>query len=519
MENEFFKAIQYGNDPIVYYQFKKRYIKANDVISYEGLDESVKTFKFNNTLFKEDLSFKRIFFNDFEYHFSNCEFESFNCIGLQNISFTIRKSKFSDNLISFLHCDGIKLINNSSLSNINLSLLNCDNFDLEMINTVPIDISVSDSSFNKFLICNIHEKSDLIFNSDKSKFLELEILGFNISKFIFTSSDFVSLRLEKVKCDDVILINLVDKEVKDINISGSSFSNLCFSGGYEEYLVDLVEEFVVGQIEYLNIYNSTNIDFKYININNVTARGDYNSNVRISYCSINSLHFENFNCLNSFRIESLKKVELEKFSIIDSNLRNVEIIPSFFHYVKSFAFNNSSILGVKLIGFEKIPESVIEESEDMSILQKIDFTRELSALMIEQNNHYLTTVYRALEQDFRLYSMQNRFSMDYIILTLNSLSNSHGTRPEKSFILMLFIILIHFLVMRIEFVIYDDRLLASDFFWNNISYYFKPFTFISEIEYKLYSFSKYFIFFDFLYKLSFAYLLYQFVAAFRKFNK
>lgn len=519
MDNEYFKSINYGNDPIVHYEFKKRYITAKDLISYEGLDKSVKIFKFKGTLFKEDVDFKLLFFDGFNYQFSNCEFESFNFIEPENITIIIINSKFSNSLISFLHAKEVKLVVHGSLSSISLSLLNCDNLSVEMINNVPLEVAISDSEISKFKICNIHSKKGLIFNSNKTTFSELEVINFHIDKFIFIASCFVDLLLGNSECDDIILFDLVNKSVSSIRVHGSKFSNLLFSGGYEEYVVDLVEEFHVGKIDSFQIYNSSNINLKYIDINDFSISGSYNRNVLISFCSVNILNFQDFNCLNSFRIESLKKLELDKFSIMDSNLMNVEIVPSFFHYVKSFAFNNSSIIGIKVIGFEKIPESVIENSSEMSILQKIDFARELSALMIEQNNHYLTTVYRALEQDFRLESNKFNSEFDKVILILNSLSNSHGTRPEKALFLILIIILTHFSAMRIEFALINNGLFASDFFWNNISYYVKPFTFISDMNFESYTFSKGFIVFDMIYKISFGYLLYQFIAAFRKFNK
>ncbi len=530
MGNEFFNPIQYGNDPIAYYQFKKRFITAKDTVSYEGLNESVKTFKFKDTLFKEDVNLKFIFLTGFDYHFSNCEFESFNCIEFENISFTIRNTKFSDNLISFLHASKIKLTIHSSLSNIDLSIMNCEDFRLEMINSIPIGISISDSILLNFNIGNIFKKKNLTFNSNKATFTDLKISNFEIIDFVFAASDFEKIMFNQVKCKNVILIDIVDKTVSSINISASNFSNLCFSGGYDDYIADLVEESVVGKIDNFEIYNSTNVFVRHTDITNILVKGDYNNNIKISFCSVKSFCFQNFNCLNPFRIESLKQIELDKFSIIDSNLRNLEIIPSFLHYVNSFAFNNSSILGIKIIGFEKIPESVIENSNEMSITQKIDFTRELTALMIEQNNRYLTTVYRALEQDFRLHTIRPFENMDYLILKLNSLSNSHGTKPQKALFWILLMVVIMFGIINLDLAFQTNLPYEAgfDFLSQNYSYFIKPFTFLSDVEetYKPFhsenmkaKFHPATKGFDFLFKIFYAYLLYQFIAAFRKFNK
>ena len=67
-----------------------------------------------------------------------------------------------------------------------------------------------------------------------------------------------------------------------------------------------------------------------------------------------------------------------------------------------------------------------------------------------------------------------------------------------------------------------------DFLSQNYAYYVKPLTFLSDIE-KTYrpfgsenikvSFHPLMKFLDLLYKILYAYLLYQFVAAFRKFSK
>lgn len=519
MDNEYFEAIQHGNDPISHYRFKKRYITASDIISIDELDPSVELFKFKNVLFKEDVDLKFIFFDSKKYEISHCEFEAFNLVERTNIEIYIRNTKFSDGKIFFLECNNIFFNLFNSKEKFELSFLNCHNFKIYFLNSVEVFMDISDSSITSIDLGNLYEKNILNIDINKSKIEKIQISNFEISRMHFISSYFDELILNDLKCKFLLSIDLQNRSVSKIELNRCEFEFFVLSGGVSDNFSNLIENYQMGKLDALNVSNCTNVNIQYVEISNITISGVGNSKMSLSYSKIENFFFLDFKVNDFFKIDSLISTFFNKFSLKNSNLNDLEITPSFLHLVKSFSFKNSSIIGVKVIGFEKIQESIIENSTEMTISEKIDFTRELGELMIKQGNRYLATVYKALEQDLRLESKQFNTKSDKLILILNSFSNAHGTKPEKAFGLMLGLILIHFLAMRVEFAWFNDSNSAIDFFWDNISYYIKPITFISDVDYKGYCFSKPFIVFDLFYKISFGYLLYQFIAAFRKFNK
>ena len=142
--------------------------------------------------------------------------------------------------------------------------------------------------------------------------------------------------------------------------------------------------------------------------------------------------------------------------------------------------------------------------------------------MKDQNNSHYATSYRALEQNFRLrerYKKFNIFNSDTFILTLNKITNNHGTQPFYALINLFLLIGCYYLALTKELSLNESNINALYVMKSNIGYFFKPLTFISDIESVRYNFSFGFRLWDILYKILYSYLVFQFIAAFRKFNK
>ena len=160
-----------------------------------------------------------------------------------------------------------------------------------------------------------------------------------------------------------------------------------------------------------------------------------------------------------------------------------------------------------------------------SIDNSIDFSRELSSLLREQGNLHYSQIYKAVELQLKRKQKFNGLNwLDRCILCMNNLSNGHGTKPQNAFYCMLGLVFIFWLILTFDLG-FEAGL---DFFKSNYLYFIKPWSFLHEIEDNSLSFGSdnmkcdfkwYTLTFEVVYKFLYAYLVYQFIAAFRKFNK
>jgi|GEM_PF-3622525 len=268
----------------------------------------------------------------------------------------------------------------------------------------------------------------------------------------------------------------------------------------------------------LKIINLSNFNVFNVKIGRLSYQGNQIENVKFFNCEINNISFNDFNVEKNFRFELVKVIKGgNSLDINSSSLNKIVINPSFFHCFENITFKNSSLMGVEVIHFELIEPRDINRFR-ISHKEKIDFTRELNFLMKNQNNSYDATKYKALEQNLRFKS-EKWLSMDWVILLMNRFSNNHGTKPQYALISLFLLMLVYLFFLDIEFKSENSYLNAFSFFKDNFSYFFKPLSFVSDIEDVNHQFSLKFRMFDILYKILYAYIVYQFVAAFRKFNK
>jgi hypothetical protein len=473
--------------------------------------------------------------------FDGCNFNSSISV---DVSYTILEIKQSTNLSEIIlgeNNDSTIILVSNDLNKIS-SQLHLSNSDIdrklnelhvkgntaevmkfEVIRCVISKLTIEDSkinevSINSSRIDNIIIKSNKIVEPLNIIFKEGEMLVphnqsiyvplypcVNSIKIHNVSAPNINLLVERYKSNEKVIVTKMELyEVNNVLINNFNFTNL--------------------ELQNSNAENITfnNVDIKSLTLSKFIVKRDVIfSNVNAKY--LKEIIPKKVNILKSlFGEKSKSKIDISgSLTIINNSmLGGMEVNPSFLHHFQSIEFQESSISGLKLPSFKPLSNQTIKKSKDN--LGSIEFYRELQTIMLEQNNKYYATVYRALEQNLRLRERFKKliiFNSDTLILTLNKISNNHGTQPFFALLGVFILIMMYYFALSREFSLNDCSLDALELMKSNIGYFFKPLTFISEIESVEYEFSFGFRLWDILYKFFYAYLVYQFIAAFRKFNK
>lgn len=537
----------------------------NDFFEYTPyrLGQPYYSFKTNNTI--EDLIEAECDYSDFipnlEFIFSDVDLdiEKITKMNLDLKNVTFRNCRMTG---SFLKAENITRLNFDSCKFKKHIKLEVSNLTLEVNNSIDLDkvtLQNNIGSILKFKNNNLSEIStELIpydnnrslnqmhINDNTSESLRIELTRLTISKLLIENSKINELSIFSSRVDNIHIKSFLLQDVLNISFKetempvprGSVFISLPqeissliihdVSAPAIKISVERHNSTDKLTINNMELYEANNIDLNNIDLKNLELQNSNASNLTFSNLDIEKLTFSKFivksnvyfSNINSKFLNDIIPINFDSVLKIEKNsmLGGIEINPSFLHHFKSIQFSESSISGMKIPSFKPLSEQAIENSKENH--GNMDFYRELQAIMLEQNNKHYATIYRALELELRANSKNSYLSwFDRQILKLNFLSNSHATKPEKALKLMLYILLVHFFSMNLEFMINNPNYSAANFFWDNFSYYFKPFSFINDIDFMGYKFSKPFIVMDTFYKILFAYLVYQFIAAFRKFNK
>lgn len=441
----------------------------------------------------------------------NCNFYGyiFSRIRVNELNILNSKAKIisitNDSIVSKFKLDGVFentyeeiLFANSRIDKIHLQTLKISK-KFEIINTI-----------NDILIFkDIDSGSTFIYSHFNSKIIKLSNVSFKEINF-FTRAKVPSDKYPEFK---ELIEKMEEKEIKKINISNSF--NINFFNDNDDVKVD---ECILSNIQSITIAN--------FHISKLKLSKNFSGESEIRLLKFDELSFDDFHCNGIFKFSNITSDQrVSSVKIIDSTFSGVGFNPSFLHELNTIELRNSSLSGVNLINFELIKPVTITNS-NMDHQQKIDFVRQLTGLMLENHQKHYYTIYRALEQNLRLQKDDSLRGFDRFIVGLNSLSNGHGTKPQKALIWVVILILFHLFSVGIDLSCQKASFSTIGFFTHNYFYYFKPITFISELNLKEnmnlnneFHFSNWVKVVDFIYKLLYAYLLYQFIAAFRKFNK
>lgn len=442
---------------------------------------------------------------------------------------------FNNFLIEFSNCQTLtSSFSFENCSNSSIRITNRTAFGVILLKeSTDIDLHVQDVEFRELKLrnlTNINFNAEEVFQPkikvENCGFRDFSIYNSKIQKLSFENSEVGYLTLSRVQGGDISLFSdhkssIGKKKIFEygrLNIQSCNFTNLSLNGTEKDILLKSLE-----------INDTSNFTLASMEIDSLTLIGTGLSNILIFSSIIKNLRFLYFKIKENvdFNLGEYGDGEL----ILDNAiLKGVEANPSFLHNFKSLVFKDSSIVGFVAHSYKMVEQETIREMRG-DYVSKIDFCREMNALMIEQNNKHYATIYRALELEFRAKVKDSSLSwFDKQVLNLNYWSNFHGTMPQKALCWILLLMAIQFGVINLDLSFQTNLPYEAglDFLSQNYSYFIKPFTFLTEVEenYKPFhsenmkaSFHPVTKGFDFLFKILFAYLLYQFIAAFRKFNK
>lgn len=457
-------------------------------------------------------------------------------VRVSNVHFVDNELKIKNAKINFVNCTFPKTINFTECNLCRIDLIRCKT-------VVDVNVYICDETYFN-IVCDQIKRLDVSV-CIKSKFrvvncseINVNLEGNELGEFRLEDSKLIQFHTYDTLINELNLFNVSsDKEInirtqakeKDyvlkidfLNIVKCQFSKLVLKNEFYDLQRHPVK---------INLSESNDISIFYHHLEELRLNGEFVENVKFYSCRIDSLLFDEFSSKNNVKFQKCAcYIGSNKLQIKDSILKGVEINPSFLEEFATIDFRGSTISGIELYNFEPIKQVVIKTS-DMPEKCKIDFCRELNFLMISQNNKHYATLYRALELEIRTKEYDDTLSLfDKIVLNLNHWSNVHGTMPQKALFWILIFIVFQFGFINLDIAIQTNIPYEAgfDFLKQNYSYFIKPFTFLTDVEgdYKPFgsdnmkiNFSWWVKGFDFLYKIFYAYLLYQFIAAFRKFNK
>lgn len=433
-------------------------------------------------------------------------------------------------------------------------------FSLKNIFFVSCSFETSRITFENSIFCNLNfilSTKEVLVNVNNSFNLNFEFSGFYIRRLNIKESKYVKVNISRshipvsfdFKLSKVISLFLDDVKIQKYSAKKISFKSIVlidcsltenidfFPSDFKEYYeIDFINLININdkEIEFSNhsgkirignfyISNSSNINFYGIDVENLMLNENC-SNISLNNFYVSTVDFNSFLAIESIAFRNVISTYSGVFNINNSILKNVVFNPSFLHQFELIEVKNSSLEGLEVYNFMYIPDKCILSNKSLGE-DNIGFCRELVGLMNKHNHKYYATNYNALEQNLRLESGIFNSKIDKYVLWLNKQSNNHGTKPEKAFSLIVCNFFIYFFVLNFDVLFCFGSFfkyslyLPFDLMFENLSVFFNPLKGIKDVVYPDYSPSKLFIIWDFFYNVVYAYLVYQLIAAFRKFNK
>ncbi|WP_215225869.1 hypothetical protein [Echinicola shivajiensis] len=527
----------------------------------ELLDErKIKIIEFKNVTFSREIEIACLKFKNKTIKFISCRFGA-SLKGDNNIIFIDDNFEFFDineeNSTLFLiknYYDDIILDNTWNVNELNISI-GSDIKTIKITNEVKLfSLSILGSYKDQYFCENIDISNQ-------------EIRCFSISNLKTNYFYLPELSLTTLTLVDLTIVNNIDKDLSfrfsdllDITIQSVHFPNQIFINNFcdNNQSVDFVSIgdsnskkiniFLKGVNEIRNVYISGDINFFITQcfIHHIKISESFYNKYNLRYYKFSTLEFESFYSYDTFEFQNIDIIGDSKLVITDSRLDNVVFKPSFLHSFKSIEIYNSSIGDIKLIDFKPIISDRIRKKGEIKTLiskkydfmynvrniisiikgdrrvrfDKVGFLRFLKTYAHKETDINLYHKYKRDEYNEMLFSRKTKFNlMDWFIQFTNYLSNDHSNNPIRS---ICWIIIILFGYLSFLSNKYGSQEIYS-LFIHSPEYFLTPIKFLSssDIDPKLKSkFRLDGIFLiDYGYKVLFGYLIYQMIAAFRKFNK
>ncbi|WP_200974452.1 hypothetical protein [Echinicola sp. 20G] len=499
------------------------------------LNSNVSTIQFDKVKFENSITFN---FSDKHINLNNCNFNreatfKGNNNHLRFIDSSLEKisiiEPFSYLLLEY-SLEDFYLYLDSSIEIKFLSIFLHKNVDIINLNNCIIKDSVEINSTD-----NIYIKT-LEFNLNSCD--ELTISYIKVGGIEYTKTSFSNLILDSIStlADDTFTLNI--ESFDTIFIKECNFKKLVLQSIFESKLKHL--KLINNQIDDILLKGMKNHmvrieHLKLENVSNLILQGKF---------SFDSLLLEGvFDeiLLNSFSVKHLKfddlivtkKLELNRIDfeenggvqIFNSLLNNVIFRKSFFHNVSFIDFFDSSMEGVLISSFKDFDPAIIrsvtliqpkgELKGKELFLDKSDFIRFLKVYNEQRSNTHLVQKYRALEFEEQRKN-HNLYWYEKFVLWTNRYTNNHITNwwiAGRAILTMIFF----YIALTTSYLYYSETV---DNYWDSmfiLPYAVSPVSFLGTL--KGYSFHPVIYIIDFLYKIIYGLLLYQMIAAFRKFNK
>lgn len=527
MENEFFRLVETSENGKIGYLFRNESEKKFEWSEiFEGLVLEDSIFLFNNVKFTNSTAFPVAFYRGKHIAFNECEFNFSRFFNIRNSTLEFHSCTFSSYSLYITGGLESKIV----IRNLDVNNLFFEGFEGGDIKINPSkDLYVNVSKFKDvkkidvFQENNIDDVSVRLIFSD-SELYELVLSRLNLKEIEYENVSIDYFKVKRCTGDELGIINEELKgnlKVKNIELFYNKI-NLC-------YIASSSKDFLF-KVDSLNILHSSKVSVHKLEAETLILEGGENSELNFWNCKLKNLKFIDFSAIDPVEFGEISLKKEAELTLINSTLSNVSLSSSFLHGFEKINNTNSTIFGIELVNFQFLETGVIRNMNS-SLLGKVNFTRELSHLLKEQGNLHYAQKYKALEHDFRSKINDSSISwFDKQVLNLNYWSNVHGTMPQKALFWIFVFVLIQFGFINLDIAIQTNIPYEAgfDFLKQNYSYFIKPFTFLTDVEgnYKPFgsdnmriTFSWWVKGFDFLYKIFYAYLLYQFIAAFRKFNK
>lgn len=242
-----------------------------------------------------------------------------------------------------------------------------------------------------------------------------------------------------------------------------------------------------------------------------------------SELKIETIKFEHFTNIGNITISkislekhlSFENSDLGKTSFIDCNFAN-QIL-----YFDSSKINDLALAGT----FLPMPEKIYSKSDHKEVQKRLALSQ---IKKVYQNMGDSVTSSDYQTEELNTYMKTLKFGFEKFNLCLNRISNNHGQSWQRAFFLIIIFNTIFFTIYCFSLGFqFEINLTGKNYFWNNASYFlefinpirkndFLPKALINKSEFEINSKS---IFIDSIAKLINAYLIYQFVAAFRRYGK
>lgn len=236
---------------------------------------------------------------------------------------------------------------------------------------------------------------------------------------------------------------------------------------------------------------------------------------------LKELVFENFQCFDSFTFQNIDVDKNSSLYFNNSNLDLVTFKPSILHKFNNIYISRSDFVGMSLIDFKYIEEKrisseIIDINKQIIKTSNINFFRFLKNHTQNQSNLHLYQKYKAFEFNEILRQNEDIDGGEKFILEFNKFTNNHTTDWFKAFKLIL-ITFSFYLYLITSYLLYSQ----NDFQFMDVSKILpnllSPVSFL--VNNDEFCFPNLIYFIDVFYNILIGLLLYQMIAAFRKFNR